>query len=64
MCAAHLGAPPQASVGLGPPKKNNGFSFSNHHALAAIENGFLLCGVLDIEAMQPPLGPLAGWPSD
>lgn len=65
MCAAHFGAPPQASVGPESPKKINGPSFSDHHhhTLAAIENGFLLCGVLDIEAMHPSLGALAGWPS-
>lgn len=70
MCAAHLIVHrPQASVGAKSPgknnkKKDNGSGFSNHYALAAIENGFLLCGALDIEPMAPPLGVLVGWPPD
>lgn len=38
-------------------KMINGSSFSDHHyTLAAIEDGFLPCGVLDIEAVSPSLG--------
>lgn len=32
--------------------------------MAAVENGFLLCGVLHTEATPASLGALTGWPSD